>query len=321
MAQKNINTGTLPNDHTGDTLRTAMIFIQNNFTELYTTAPISNSVNIGNTTSNITANSTTLKIGNTGTYSLANSTVVFTNTVNAYVISTGAPLTGTGGLYVNSSSITFGNNSINTSINSTVVSIGGNPVANSTGANNSFNLGGVAAAGYQTTAGLAANIAAYLPTYTGVANASSHTTGASGTGTGGFIANATTIFIGNNTVNASVNTSGFYINGSSVYQTSAGLGANIASYLPTYTGVVNGATHTTGSSFVANTTGLYINGIVSLGGSNGTSGYILTSNGDSNVYWAAAESIASVNTFAQFNWSNVQTFTGNVVIKIGRAHV
>ena len=104
MAQKNINTGTLPNDHTGDTLRTAMIFIQNNFTELYTMAPISNSVNIGNTTSNITANSTTLKIGNTGTYSLANSTVVFTNTVNAYVISTGAPLTGTGGLYVNSSS-------------------------------------------------------------------------------------------------------------------------------------------------------------------------------------------------------------------------
>ena len=164
MAQKNINTGALPNDHTGDPLRTAMIFVQNNFTELYTTAPISNSVNIGNTTSNITANSTTLKIGNSGTYSIANSSGVFTGTVNASVISTGAPLTGTGGLYINSTSLIFGNNTVNSSINSTSIMIGGNVIANSTGANNAFNLGGSAASDYVLVANLNANIASYLPT-------------------------------------------------------------------------------------------------------------------------------------------------------------
>lgn len=317
MAQKNINTGALPNDHTGDPLRTAMIFTQNNFTELYTTAPISNSVNIGNTTSNVTANSTTLKIGNSGTFSIANSSGVFTGTVNASVISTGAPLTGTGGLYINTTSLIFGNNTVNSSINSTSIMIGGNVIANSTGANNAFNLGGFAAANYVLVANLNANIASYLPIYAGIVNATSHTAGSTGTGSGGLIANTTTVFIGNNTVNASVNTSGFYINGSAVYQTSAGLSANIASYLPTYTGVVNGSSHATGSAFVANTSGLYVNGVISLAGSNGSSGYVLTSNGNSNVYWASVSSVTSINTLAQFTWSNVQTFTGNVVINSG----
>ena len=192
--------------------------------------------------------STTLKIGNSGTYSIANSSGVFTATVNASVISTGAPLTGTGGLYINSTSLIFGNNTVNSSINSTSIMIGGNVIANSTGANNAFNLGGSAASDYVLVANLNANIASYLPTYAGIVNATSHTTGASGTGCGRLIANTTTVFIGNNTVNASVNTSGFYINGSAVYQTTAGLSANIASYLPTYTGVVNGSSHATGSA-------------------------------------------------------------------------
>jgi hypothetical protein len=78
VAQANINTGTLPNDKTGDSLRIAMIKVQNNFTELYTTAPISNSVNIGDATSNVTANSTTVFIGNSGTYSIINSTSITT---------------------------------------------------------------------------------------------------------------------------------------------------------------------------------------------------------------------------------------------------
>jgi hypothetical protein len=38
--------------------------------------------------------------------------------------------------------------------------------------NNSLYLGGIVASGYQTGAGLAANVAAYLPTYTGVVNGS-----------------------------------------------------------------------------------------------------------------------------------------------------
>ena len=82
MAQQNINTGTLPNDKTGDSLRTAMIKVQNNFSELYTTAPISNSVNVGDATSNVTVNATSVFIGNSGTYSIANSSDITTTTAH-----------------------------------------------------------------------------------------------------------------------------------------------------------------------------------------------------------------------------------------------
>ena len=35
MSQQNINVGTVPNDGTGDPIRTAMIKVQNNFSEFY----------------------------------------------------------------------------------------------------------------------------------------------------------------------------------------------------------------------------------------------------------------------------------------------
>lgn len=45
-----------------------------------------------------------------------------------------------------------------------------------------------------------------------------------------------------------------------IFQLNSTLNANIASYLPTYTGVVNGSSHTVGSSFIANATGVYHTG-------------------------------------------------------------
>jgi len=45
-------------------------------------------------------------------------------------------------------------------------------------------------------------------------------------------------------------------------------------------------------------------------GSGGTIGQVLTSNGSGNVYWAAG-GIGSVNTAAQYTWSNTQTFSAN----------
>jgi len=44
-------------------------------------------------------------------------------------------------------------------------------------------------------------------------------------------------------------------------------------------------------------------------GSGGTIGQVLTSNGTGNVYWAAVT--ASINTTAQYTWSNTQTFSAN----------
>ena len=93
------------------------------------------------------------------------------------------------------------------------------------------------------SAGLNANIASYLPTYSGVVNASSLTTGATGTGTGGLIANVTTLFVGNNTINTSLTTTGLNINA-----------VTIANTTGVYTGIVNGSTISVGSSFTANST-------------------------------------------------------------------
>ena len=68
----------------------------------------------------------------------------------------------------NSTTIALGLTSTNTVINTSTISIGGNVIANSTGANNAFYLGGTAAASfvttanlsaYQTTAGLSSNVA------------------------------------------------------------------------------------------------------------------------------------------------------------------
>lgn len=46
------------------------------------------------------------------------------------------------------------------------------------------------------------------------------------------------------------------------YQTAAGLNANIAAYLPNYTGVVNGSSFTVSSSYIANSTGVYHTGVI-----------------------------------------------------------
>ena len=47
----------------------------------------------------------------------------------------------------------------------------------------------------------------------GVVNATSYTTGSTGTGTGGLIANTTVLFLGNNTINATMNTTSLKIGG------------------------------------------------------------------------------------------------------------
>lgn len=163
-------------------------------------------------------------------------------------------------------------------------------VANSTGlfvnatyigtisANNASFLGGTAAASYQLNSTLNANIASYLPTYTGVVNGSSHTVGSS------TIANATGVYT---------------------------------------TGTVNGATISTGTVNVLNASGLTTTANVSIGaagdliltagaglsanGSLGSAAQLLTSNG-SSVYWSSA----GVNTAAQYAWTNTHTYTANV---------
>jgi trimeric autotransporter adhesin len=145
---------------------------------------------------------------------------------------------------------------------------------------------------------------------------------------------ANSVVVGNASVNATINSTAFtgtanntnYVgtvpagnvvsyaqlsNTLSNYQTTAGLNANIASYLPTYAGVVNAASYTVGTSFIANNSQLTITTPLSANGGVGTAGYVLTSNGATgSPYWAVAS--AGVNVAAQYTWSNTQTFTNTI---------
>lgn len=86
---------------------------------------------VGNTTT-----SPTITLANTGSFTIGNSTTTQTTSI-----------------------ISVSNSASNVQITPATLSIGGNVVANSTGANNAFNLGGTAAASYQLNSTLAANVA------------------------------------------------------------------------------------------------------------------------------------------------------------------
>ena len=85
MAQQTINVGSTPNDGTGDQLRSAMIKIQNNFSELYgnVTSSFSSNVGIGGvaTTNKLFINNYTTNTNTVGEY-------IYTPIVNSAVDST-----------------------------------------------------------------------------------------------------------------------------------------------------------------------------------------------------------------------------------------
>jgi len=152
----------------------------------------------------------------------------------------------------NSTTIALGLTSTNTVINTSTISIGGNVIANSTGANNAFRLGGTLASGYQTTAGLAANVA------TLTSNNSLYLNGTTAAGyqtTAGLADNVATLTANNTSYVGSVSAANVVSN--------AQLTANLANYaLKTgvaFTGQVNSSANVnvTGSGvFVGNGAGL-----------------------------------------------------------------
>lgn len=83
-----------------------------------------------------------------GTSFVANATGVYhTSTVNAATYTTGSGYgVVAGGVTINATHIAVGNTSVNAFMNSSTLYISGNNIANSTGANNAFNIGGVPAA-------------------------------------------------------------------------------------------------------------------------------------------------------------------------------
>ena len=244
---------------------------------------------------------------NTQTFSntITFSGAILANTINAVSYTAGVYGSAVTGLVANSSTIALGNATINATMvaNATTVYFTGTAY----NANNATNLGGVAAASYQLNSTLNANIASYLPAYTGVVNASSFTVGTFGSATGGSISNGTTIAIGNTTVNAVfgfLNTAGTVtygqINGnanSSVdtvvvnYSTAANASADFAAYDS------NGPS---GSNFID----------MGISGS-GYSNTIWTINGPSDGYLYTGNTNMSIGTAAATSYLNF--FTGGTL--------
>ena len=222
----------------------------------------------------LTVNATSITIANTialvangsngtaGQVLSSNGTATYWSSPGAASVNVAAQYTWTN-TQTFSNTITFGTNIlVGTSVNAASYTVGAIFVANTI----TLNANGL----------IANSTGAYV---SGLVNATSLTAGATGTGTGGLIANTTTIFTGNNTVNAFLNTTGLNINA-----------VTIANTTGVYTGVVNSATFSVGTTFIANTTQITIASTpLSANGSNGTAGQILTSNGNSgSPYWAAA---------------------------------
>jgi len=163
-----------------------------------------NSINAGSlAVGGIVINSSSIFLGqNISSFSMGNT--ISLNSLNSTSIWIG---NSTVNAYMNSSTRSFQDSVTNSFVNTTVLSLGGTLVANSTGANNAFNFGGLAPGSYQLTSTLNSGIASYLPNFNGIVNASSFTTGSYGnTSTvGGSRANVTFFAIGNSSVNTTIN--------------------------------------------------------------------------------------------------------------------
>lgn len=246
MTQQNINVGTNPNDGTGDPIRTAMIKVQNNFSDLYTNY-VSNAqltANLANylTSSGLAANVLTLTVNNTNFVgSVAAANVVSNSQLQANLFN-----------FVNTAQL-----STNLANYQTTAGLSANVAT--LNANNATYLNGVAAASYVNTTGnfslsgnltftnnliVASNAAVYAngslgsngqiltsngsSVYWGVSvgvnTFSQYTWANTQTFTANIVANnvlvgsntvvnTSVVFVGNSSQNAYITSSGLYVNG------------------------------------------------------------------------------------------------------------
>lgn len=298
MAQQNINTGTLPNDKTGDSLRNAMIKVQNNFTELYTTAPISNSVNIGNTTSNVLANSTTVFIGNSGTYSIANSSSIITTIgYHSQVLNSGSNnlVIGT----TNATSVLVYTNGITSANLRIMVAANGNVGVGNGAPNELLTVGGTLSANQliigNTTVNFTIN-ATFIPATANYALSANNTNYVGSVSAANVVSNA----------QLSANVSTIYSNVASIYQTMSGLSANVATLTSnntSFVGSVSAANVVSNAQLSANLSNYQTTAGLSANVAK------LTANNTSFVGSVSAANVVS-NAQLSANLSNYQTTAG-----------
>jgi hypothetical protein len=253
------------------------------------------------------------------------STIALTSYVNAASFVIGSYGTTTGGVNINTSVIAIGNTLANSVVNSSALTI----------ATYGSATGGFAVNTTIIQLGNSTSNATHNTTSIFMGNSSSNTTH-----------NTTSIYMGGTTSNIVVNTSSIYINGNLIANSTgannsfylggvaAGLYVNASQFSSNLANYVNTSQLSSNLTNYINTSANYtvsgnlnfsgisrFNGniIFSTGislidstGSEGSQGQLLASNGSGNVYWISPGA-ASVNTTAEFNWTNTNTYDGNVV--------
>lgn len=244
--------------------------------------------NIINTSSNFTLSG--IITHNANIAIVGNATSVFTvSTVNAT----------SNGIFIGNNVIQVGNTSVYANLTPAALFIGGNSVANSTGANNAFNLGGTAAASYQLNSTLAGNVALLTANNAnslgGVLAANYVNTSGAYTISGVHTHSANVIVNATLGVNSVIALNGS--NGSAGQVLTSNGNSN--AYWSTPTASVNTAATYTWSNAHTFSNNVTFNNTITANASVGAAGYVLASNG-TGVYW-------SPTTYVR------QTFTGDNV--------
>ena len=133
--------------------------------------------------------------------------------------------------------------------------------------------------------------------------AAQHTTGSIGTGTGGLVANVTTLFVGNNTVNTLITSAGLTVNG-----------ATIANNSGVYAATINAASHTVGATFTANATLVNAAAVNVTGQVNTATFYAATSANVGSAVIANATGIYTTGVVNAASHSVGTTFTANATL-------
>lgn len=296
MAQQIIDVGSTANDGQGDPLRTAFIKTNQNFTELYNAGGVSG---IANGTSNITiAEDSTINMAVAGVndvvvvestgltvdgISTANTVSAVGNVYSTYYHGNGSTLTGLNNQNANSlTGTTLSSNVVNSSLTNlgvlSVLSVGGNvnvagnvisnsrvTAANIT-SNNTLAVGGAATFGGGITAGGVISTTANVVANNVIGNIVTAAFSTTGNVVGGNM-------LTGGQMSAVGNITGNYLLGNGAFLTGiagAYSNANVAAYLPTYTGALTASTLSLSGSVLspittaANITGDYFIGNGSL---------------------------------------------------------
>jgi hypothetical protein len=238
------------------------------------------------------------------------STSILANTINATSYAANVYNSVSGGFLANSSTIALGNSTINATIaaNTTTVYFTGTSYV----ANNANNLGGVAASNYVTTTSINANVASYLPTYSGIVNASSHTVGAWGSSANAFIANSSFVGWGNNSANVVIayDVTGQYL---------LSIAGNQNNYIEAVIWNANSQSSASADFIINDNLGTYSNNYIDIGiNSTGWSNTEWTINGPSDGYVYTGNTNLAVGTASV---SNLVFFTGGPLSGNERARI